>query len=59
MIVEKVHISQISPGDTVIHNGQIKTVCKNNIIYCSFMGTSLWGDCYHSRYKLVERITKW
>jgi len=58
MITEKVHISRISSGDTVIHNEQIKTVTNSNIKYCSFMGTTLWGDSYHSGYKLVERVTK-
>lgn len=58
MTVEKVHISRISPGDTVIHNGEVKTVCRNNIKIGGFMGTSLWGDSYHSGYKLVERVTK-
>ena len=53
---EKVHISQIRSGDTIIHEGEMQTVCSKNITYCSFMGISLFGDCYHLGYKLVTRI---
>ena len=51
-----VHISQIKWGDTVIHNGEMKTVGKNDIKYDSFMGTSLFGDNYKSGTKLVKKI---
>ena len=34
----EIHISNIKSGDTVYHNGELKTVCRNNIKYDSFMG---------------------
>lgn len=52
----KVHISQIKSGDTILHNGQITTVCKNNIKHDSFMGTTLFGDSYRSGRILVTKI---
>ena len=39
------HIDLIRPGDTVEIDGQLKTVCPNNIKR-GFMGTTLWGDSY-------------
>jgi len=44
--MQNVHISQIKVGDTVLHDGVIRTVCKNNINHCSFMGKSIFGDSY-------------
>lgn len=42
-----VHISEIRPGDTVIHtDGRIRTVCKSDIHRSQFMGISLFGDTY-------------
>lgn len=42
-----VHISQIRPGDTILHtDGMVRTVCPKNITRSSFMGISLFGDTY-------------
>lgn len=38
------NINDIKTGDTVMINGQLKTVGKNNIKYGGFMGSSLFGD---------------
>ncbi len=37
-------INNIKAGDTVMIDGQLRTVGKNNIKYGGFMGTSLFGD---------------
>lgn len=42
----KTHIDMIRPGDTVLHNGELRTVCKSDLKRCGLMGTSLFGDCY-------------
>ena len=55
-ITKDVHISTIRGCDTVIHNGEMKTVCFNNIKKCSFMGTSLFGDSYMGGRKLVSKV---
>jgi len=57
----QIHINQLRPGDTIIHNGKEMTVSKNNIKECSFMGRSVFGDCYHSGHKPVIRklMPKW
>ena len=56
MDTKNIHISQIRVGDTILHNGEIKTVSGSNIKKCSFMGISLFGDSYNLGYKLVTRI---
>ena len=52
-----VHISMIRPGDTIIHNDVLSTVCNSNIKpNDGFMGMSIFGDSYHSVHKLVCRV---
>lgn len=55
--IKKTHISNINVGDTIMHNGEIKTISGNNLKRDSFMGTSLFGDSYNLGHKLVELIT--
>lgn len=43
---EKIHISKIQWGDTVFHNGKVRTVGKTDIKHKNFMGSSLLGDSY-------------
>jgi hypothetical protein len=54
---KEVHISTIRGGDTVNHNGEMKTVSFNNIKHSSFMGYSIFGDSYRMGTKLVKKIT--
>ena len=56
IVIKEVHISQISSGDTIKHNGEIRTVCKKDISKGGFLGTSIFGDSYKSGYQLVERV---
>lgn len=51
-----VNISRISPGDTIVLDGKITTVNKENIKKCSFMGTTLFGDSYKLGSELVEKV---
>lgn len=53
----QVHISTIKAGDTVMHNGQMKTVSGNNIKRCALFGTSIFGDSYKSGHKQVTKVT--
>jgi len=56
-IVENVHISEIHAGNTVLHtDGLIRTVCKNNISYNSFMKRCLFGDNYSLGTRPVLRV---
>lgn len=54
--IEPVHISQISIGDTIKHDGEIRTVSGTNIKRDSFMGRTLFGDSYNLGTKSVEKI---
>jgi hypothetical protein len=42
----KTHIDMIRPGDTVLYNGELRTVCKLDIKGGGFMGATLFGDSY-------------
>ncbi len=52
----QVHISTIHQGDTVIHNGKMKTVSGTDIKEGGFLGKTIFGDSYHSGYHLVTRV---
>ncbi len=54
--MKQVHISTITGGDTILHNGEIKTISENNIKHCGFMGKTIFGDSYNLGYKLVTKI---
>jgi len=57
MVTKEVHISTINIGDTVFHDGHIRTVGKANINKSSFMGTSIFGDSYRvGRIKVLKVI---
>ena len=53
---KQVHISEIVPGDTVIHNGEEHSVNRNHIKIGSFMGRTLFGDSYALGNKLVTKV---
>lgn len=57
--LESVHISQIAVGDTVKHEGYLRTVCKSNLHNGGFCGTTLWGDSYRSGTIAVQRVVRW
>jgi hypothetical protein len=54
--MEEVHISNINPGDTILHvDNKVTTVCRNNI-KSGFMGTTLFGDSYNMGSIPVKKI---
>lgn len=54
-----VHISQIKTGDTIEHEGQLRTVNANHIKRDSFMGLTLFGDSYKLGTKAVNKVVGW
>lgn len=52
----QIHISNVTAGDTVIHNNEMKTVSNTDIKRDSFMGTSIFGDTYHLGKNLVTKV---
>lgn len=54
--IENIHINLVKVGDTILHNGDIRTLGKNNIKHSEFMGTTIWGDSYHIGYKPVKLV---
>lgn len=54
--IEEVHISQITKGDTIEHNGEISTVSGTDIKHSEFMGKTIFGDSYHLGYKPVRKV---
>jgi hypothetical protein len=56
-VLEEVHISSISPGDTIIcQDGKIRTVCKKNIFKGGLFGNSVFGSSYNFGTIPVKRI---
>lgn len=53
MKTKSIHISDVRPGDTVIHGGTLRTVCASDIRRSEFMGLTLFGDCYQLGHKPV------
>lgn len=51
------HITDIKPGDTVLHNGLVCTVTASNLSRGDFMGALLFGDSYSLGNKPVIVIT--
>ncbi|EIK2434374.1 hypothetical protein LJZ24_004659 [Escherichia coli] len=51
--IEKRHINDIKPGDTVLRDGELLTVTARDIKHDSFMGRTLFGDSYNLGYNLV------
>jgi len=45
MNMEKIHISRIRTGDTILHNNKPMTVCDHNLKR-GFCGISVFGDSY-------------
>jgi hypothetical protein len=54
--IQQDHIGNLRAGDTIMHNGEMKTVSGNNIKRDSFMGTSVFGDTYNHGHKPIEKI---
>ena len=54
--ITKVNIELIKIGDTVLHNGHLMTVCKNNLKR-GFMGLTLFGDSYKAGHLKVSKVT--
>ena len=48
-------IADIKAGDTIFHNGHLKTVCGCNIKRDAFLGTSLFGDTYMGGRAMVSK----
>ena len=55
--IENIHISTVKVGDTILHtDGQLRTVCRNNIKVDQFMGLSLFGDTYMLGLQPVKKV---
>jgi hypothetical protein len=53
---KEVHISEIRQGDTVIHDGVMRTVSGTDIKRDNFMNTSIFGDAYKIGYTKVTLV---
>lgn len=51
--IEKRHINDIKPGDTVLRGGELWTVTGRDIKHDAFMGRTLFGDSYNLGCNLV------
>lgn len=56
VILEEVHVSDIKVGDCIEHQGNLMTVCRNDIKK-GFMGLTIFGDSYRLGRQYVIRAT--
>ena len=56
--IETTHIKDIKVGDIVLFHGVERTVTEKDITEDSFMGRSLFGDCYCLGYRAVLKVVK-
>jgi hypothetical protein len=43
---EQVHVALIRPGDAVLFDGKMRTVCRKDLHRDDLMGVTLWGDSF-------------
>ena len=58
METKETHIDLLEHGDTILHNGEVKTLTQDWIRWCPFMGRSIWGDTYRLGYKPATLVVK-
>lgn len=51
------HKNAIVAGDTILLDGELKTVSRSNIRHDPFMGKTLFGDSFKLGLQLVQRVT--
>jgi len=56
--IVEVHISEINPGDTILHRDNLVYTVGNNSIKSGFMGITLFGDSYNLGTTLVKKVVK-
>lgn len=54
--IKPVHISEVKAGDTILHNGEIRTVSGTDIGGNRFIGKTLFGDSYNLGYAQVQMV---
>lgn len=52
----KIHVSLVRVGDTVFHEGRVRTVSARNLTHDTFMGHRLFGDSHVLGRRPVHRI---
>ena len=50
----EVNKKEIKQGDLILFENEVKTVCKNNISYDSFIGISIFGNSYQKVKKVIN-----
>lgn len=55
---EKVHVSNVRPGGTVLFDGVLKTVCSKDLRRDDFYGVTLWGDSFRMGTLPVLRVAR-
>ena len=54
--IENVHKDRIRVGDTILLDGELKTVCNNNIRRGGFCGTTIHGESFKLGLEPVKRV---
>jgi len=51
-----ISILGVKPGDTIIHNGKMCTVGKDDIKESKLMGRTIFGDSYRLGHDMVKKV---
>ena len=54
--IENTHKDNIRVGDTILLDGELKTVCRNNIRKGGFCGTTIRGESFKLGLEPVKRV---
>lgn len=52
------HKNDVKVGDTIIHQGALRTMGKESFTHDQFMGRLILGDSYRLGYEMVQVVEK-
>lgn len=55
-MITRLHKEKIILGDTILQNGELKTISNTSFSYSKFMGLTINGDSYKLGQELVSRV---
>lgn len=50
------HVADIKQGDTIVHEGRVRTVCLKDLGRTALLGRTVFGDSYKAGHKPVQKV---
>ena len=54
--IDHIHIVLLQAGNTILHDGKVRTVCSKDLTHIEGMGPAVFGNTYRLGTKLVKRL---